>query len=149
MSPDFESRFTKEAIKAGVFRSTQSAKEKTLATFNKASLLITDDGRFTVGPLQKKKDKYFTLEDMQSAVGGLVDIAPLSEEGKGIIEDMITSSHGGLSKEEAKEIVDDLELVVNDEGLIHGLKANPTASVISMAGLLVGPVVLARRSGWE
>lgn len=149
MSPDFENRFTKEAIKTGVFHSAQSSKEKTLATFNKASLLITDEGTLTVGPLQKKGEKYFTLEDMQSAVGGFVDIAQLSEEGKGIIESMITSEEGGLSKEEAKEIVDDLELVVNDEGLIHGLKANPTASVISMAGVLVGPVVLARRSGWE
>lgn len=149
MSPDFESRFTKEALEAGLFRTAKSGRDMTFATFNKASLLITDDGRLTIGPLQKKKDKYFTLEDMQSAVGGLVDIAPLSEEGKGIIEQWLTSSTGGLSEEEAKEIVDDLELVVNDEGLIHGLKTNPTASVISMAGLLVGPVVLARRSGWE
>ena len=149
MSPDFKSRFTEEAVKAGIFRTAQSTKEMTLATFNKASLLITVDGNLTIGPLQKEKDKYFTLEDMQSAVGGLVDIAPLSEEGKGIIEKMITSAEGGLSKEEAKEIVDDLELVVNDEGLLHGLKTNSTASIISAAGLLVGPVVLARRSGWE
>lgn len=147
MSPDFENRFSNEAIKAGLFTLQQSSRERMLTTFNKASMLITSEGTLAVGPLQKNKDKFFTLADMQAAVEGLVDIAQLSEQGKGMIEESLRTS--GLSKEEAKEIVDDLELVVNDEGLIHNLKTNSTASAISTARFLVGPVVLARRSGWE
>lgn len=146
--------FQREAVNRGLMEPAANG-EVSLDTlvnfaFKEGSLLLTVDGEFECGPIRKKKDKFFTLEDMQSAVGGYVDIARLSETGRGILVNLLTDEEiSNLSEKEANEIVNDLELVVNDEGMNMNLATNTLASLISEQGLLVGPVVLARRSGWE
>ena len=147
---DTENKFQKQAVELGLLEDGPiSSNRLTEFAFEKGSLLMTPDGDFECGPIRVKDDKYFTLKDMQSAVGGYVDLARLSETGKSTIRSLLTSKVCNLSEEEADKIVNDLELVVNDDGFSMGLKVNPLASLVSEQGYLVGPVVLARRSGWE
>jgi hypothetical protein len=68
------------------------------------------------------KDDKFTLEELQSAVGGMIEVAPNSPQGK--------------------------VLLVNEEGLLLGLPLNPFASRL-IHYPIVGDALLLDESEWD
>ena len=80
-----------------------------------ALILKTD---FTQVELNPKNGTDFSLEELQKIVGGYIEIVNLNEE---------------------------YIMVVNEEGKLLGLPANPSATIIARQGLIVGDVLVCRR----
>jgi len=66
--------------------------------------------------------KEFTLDELQAYVGGLIEPVPLRRD--------ITGSEENWR-----------EMYVNEEGLLHNLKVNPTASILS-GRTIVGDAII-------
>jgi len=66
--------------------------------------------------------KEFTLGELQAYVGGLIELVPLRRDIRGTEPNW-------------------REMYVNEEGLLHNLKVNPTASILS-GRTIVGDAII-------
>ena len=80
------------------------------------NVIMHTDG--TVTPVTPKKGKTYDLEELQSYVGGYIELLPLEKN---------------------------RYAVVNEEGMLHGLDLNPGASLL-LGQKIVGPCVVIPRS---
>lgn len=83
-----------------------------------------------------------TLAQMQQAVGGLIEYAPVAQ---GMTLPMPASLTSGAIVEG-----DVLDVIVNEEGLLQGMEANPIASLAAqgpdgLLNMLVGPAIVVFR----
>jgi hypothetical protein len=88
-----------------------------------AKQIQTDGTEKIVTP---KNGVKFTLEELQTAVGGMIEIAPMPQT--------------GINKGKT--------LLVNEEGLIYQLPHNRLASLIAQCPI-VGPALLLEEGEWE
>ena len=79
-------------------------------------VIMHTDGTLT--PITPKKGTTYSLEELQALVGGYIEMLPLEKN---------------------------RYAVVNEEGMLHGLDLNPSASLL-LGQKIVGPCVVIPRS---
>ena len=80
------------------------------------NVIMHTDG--TITPITPKRGKTYSLEELQSYVGGYIELLPLEKS---------------------------RYAVVNEEGMLHDLAINPGASLL-LGQKIVGPCVVIARS---